>query len=300
VAGGGNGTVVDVATTPSVIAQVPITTNLVIAVQGATSGSDPNAWANLPAAESNATVSGCIDPWVNPDSSSSLITDNGTCVEGDAIVSGAVSYQTTLSAASSIVVARSLVYGCAVNSSGTYQSTLTNCQSSPDVLGMIALNDIWMARPLNSAGNDEPNCADDYDMTPGAIGWSDMIPTNCTVSNPIIDAATAALTGFFEVEYWREGSNSGTLTFNGSDAVNNAGQFGVFGGSGLSSGYLLDLNYDARLKADPPPQYLPATDGVWADVGWVTCSSTTPNPNTSGYPTSTVPGCSALTDSVNP
>jgi len=145
------GTVVDVATNPSVIAQVPVTTNEVIAVQSATTGSDPNAWgatlASLPTAESNATVSGCIDPWVNPDSTAAAITSQ-TCSEGDAIVSGAVSYQLTLSAANDIVVARSLVYGCAVNANGTYQSTLAGCQSSPDVLGLIAKNDIWMARPL--------------------------------------------------------------------------------------------------------------------------------------------------------
>ncbi|MFZ0170408.1 MAG: hypothetical protein WAL04_01885, partial [Acidimicrobiales bacterium] len=297
------GTVVDVATNPSVIAQVPVTTNEVIAVQSATTGSDPNAWgatlASLPTAESNATVSGCIDPWVNPDSAAAAITSQ-TCSEGDAIVSGAVSYQLTLSAANDIVVARSLVYGCAVNANGTYQSTLAGCQSSPDVLGLIAKNDIWMARPLTAAGNDEPTCGDNTDLAAGSVGWSNMIPTDCTVSNPTIDAATAALTGFFEVEYWREGSNSGTLTFNGSDAVNNAGQFGTFSGSTLLSGYLLDLNYDGRLLADPPPQYLPATDGVWEEAGWVTCGNTTPNPNTAGYPTSTVPACTPLAGSYAP
>ncbi len=277
-------------------AQVPITTNMVIAVQGAPSGTDPNAWSTLPAAESNATISGCIDPWVNPDSPSSSATPSGTCVEGDAIISGAVSYQTTISAANDIVVARSVVYGCAVNSSGTYQNNLSSCSGSADVLGLIAKNDIWMARPSLTTST---ACADDYDMSATSVAWSDMIPTNCIVHNPIIDAATAALTGFFEVEYWREGSNNGTLSFNGSDAVNNAGQFGTFSGSTLNSGYLLDLNYDSRLVADPPPQYLPATDSVWKEAGWVTCASTIPNPYTSGYPSGS-PGCSALPNTYAP
>jgi len=293
-------------------AQVPVSPGLVIAVQSAPSGSDPNAWtpSTLPAAESNATISGCIDPWVNPDSPSSSATPAGTCVEGDAIISGAVSFQTTVSAANDIVVARSLVYGCAVNSNGTYSASLAGCQSSSDVLGLIAANDVWMARPLDSNGNDDPTCGtltgvladpnDNTDLPPSSVLWSDMIPTDCTVSNPIIDAASAALTGFFEVEYWREGSNSGTLTFNGSDAVNNAGQFGVFSsGGGLQKGYLLDLNYDSRLLVDPPPQYLPATDGVWAEAGWVTCGSTVPNPFTTGYP-SGVPACTALPGSYAP
>ncbi|MHB1510187.1 MAG: hypothetical protein ACYCST_11940 [Acidimicrobiales bacterium] len=299
-------------------AQVPITSNLLIAVQGATSGSDPNAWSTLPAAETGATVSGCIDPWVNPDSGSGIST--ATCTEGDAILSGAVSYQTTISASANIVIARSLVYGCAVNggtygtgsgSTGTYQYGLTGCQSSPDVLGLIALDNIWMARPWSPSSGMAPKCTDNYDMVPASITWSDMV-ANCTVVNPVIDAATAALTGFFEVEYWKEGNAAGgTIYFNGSDAVNNAGQYGTFGydpatgractGPGeLCSGYLLNLNYDPRLKADPPPQYLPATDGVWTVAGWVTCGSTVPNPDTAGYPTSTIPACTPLAGSVPP
>ncbi len=311
VSGSGAGTVVDAQTSSGVFAQVPVTTNLVIAVQNLpTASTDPNSWSTTPAAESNAVISGCIDPWVNPDSAGG--STSTTCTEGDAILSGAVSYQTTLSASNDIVVSRSLVYGCAVNGSGTYQSNLTSCQSSPDVLGLIALNNIWMARPYNTTTQQmPPTCTDDTDLAapatvtyPGYTGaaswWNNMVP-NCLVHNPTIDAATAALTGFFEVEYWREGNPSGgTISFNGSDAVNNAGQFGTFSGSTLNSGYLLTLNYDSRLKADSPPQYLPATDGVWTEAGWVTCSSTTPNPNTSGYPTSSVPACVTLPHSYAP
>jgi len=291
-------------------AQVPVTANLVIAVQSLPASPDPNSWSTLPAAESNAGVdglgiSGCIDPWVNPDSPSSGVTTQ-TCTEGDAILSGAVSYQTTISAANDIIVARSLVYGCAVNAGGTYQNNLTGCASSADVLGLIALNNIWMARPWNPTTQAmAPECTDNTDLQAplavaygnGAGWWNNMIP-DCTVVNPVIDAATAALNGFFEVEYWQEGDASGgTLYFNGSDAVNNAGQYGVFNGGSnptLVRGYLLDLNYDGRLKADSPPQYLPATDGVWEEAGWVSCGSTSPNPSTSGYPSGTVPACTSL------
>jgi hypothetical protein len=277
-------------------AQVTITAPLVIAVQNLpTASSDPNSWATIPTAESNATVSGCIDPWVNPDSTTSITTV--TCTNGDAILSGAVGAQVTVSSSNNVVVARSLVYGCAVNANGTYQTNLSGCSTSLDVLGIIALNNIWMARPYNpTTGKMAPACADDTDLQPASITWSNMIP-NCTVVNPTIDAAMAALNGFFEVEYWREGDASGgTLYFNGSDEVNNAGQFGTFSGSTLHSGYLLNLSYDGRLKGDYPPQYLPATDGIWAEVGWVTCGSTVPNPFTSGYPNG-VPACTPLAGS---
>jgi hypothetical protein len=280
-------------------AQVPIQTGspgIVIAVQNLpTATTDPNSWSAIPTAESNATVSGCIDPWVNPDSTTSITSV--TCTNGDAIISGAVGAQVTLSSSNNIVVARSLVYGCAVNANGTYQTNLSGCSSSLNVLGLIALNNIWMARPYNpTTGKMAPACNDDTDIMPAAVTWNNMIP-NCTVVNPTIDAAAAALNGFFEVEYWREGDASGgTLTFNGSDEVNNAGQFGTFSGSTLEAGYLLNLNYDGRLKGDPPPQYLPATDGIWEQVGWVTCGSTVPNPFTAGYPNG-VPACAPLAGS---
>jgi hypothetical protein len=307
---GATAAVMNAQTNPGVFAQVPITTNLVIAVQNLpTASTDPNGWTTVPAAEPNAPISGCIDPWVNPDSAGGSTAT--TCTEGDAILSGAVSYQMTISSSNDIVVSRSLVLGCAVNSTGTYQTDLSGCQSSPDVLGLIALNDIWMSRPYNTTTRSmPPTCSDDTDLSspapvtyPGYTGtswWNNMVP-NCLVHNPVIDAATAALNGFFEVEYWREGDASGgRIYFNGSDAVNNAGQFGTFSGSTLYSGYLLNLNYDSRLKADSPPQYLPATDGVWSEVGWVTCANTTPNPNTPGYPTTSVPVCSTLPHSYPP
>jgi type II secretory pathway pseudopilin PulG len=285
-------------------AQVPVTGQEVIAVQNLPSAAvDPNNnWPTLPTAEAlpNATIAGCIDPWVNPDSGAAITPV--TCTEGDAIVSGAVGAQVTISSSNDIVIARSLVYGCAVQANLTYSSTLAGCTNSNNVIGLIALNDIWMARPVTN-NVDAPACTDDKDLQPASITWSTMVP-NCTVSNPIIDAASAALQGFFEAEYWREGgavAGLDTLTFNGSDAVNAAGQFGTFSGSTLYSGYLLNLNYDSRLLIDPPPAYLPATDGVWNQVGWVTCGTTLPNPDSSAsYPPATVPPCAPLAGTFPP
>jgi Tfp pilus assembly protein PilX len=303
-------------------AQVPINGPEVIIVEGVQGTGDPNYWNLggvaggcptpstavsvstpldcLPTAESNATDSGCIDPWVNPDSGAP-VTDTGTCIEGDAIISGAVGAEVTLSASNDVVLARSVAYGCAVNVAapytGAYQTTLGSCANSTHVLGLIAQADIWMAQPVNTT---ETYCTDDTDLQPGSIDWGNMMP-NCIVHNPVVDAAMASLTGFFEVEYWREGNgNGGTLNFNGSDAVNNSGQFGVFSGASLTAGYALTLNYDSRLVAEAPPDYLVATDAVWNVVGWVTCGNTTPNPYTAGYPTATIPTCTTLTNSYAP
>lgn len=79
--------------------------------------------------------------------------------------------------------------------------------------------------------------------------------------------------GFFEVQNWREGDASGTLYFNGSTAVNNAGQYGVFSGSTLVKGYLLNLTYDTRLRYLPPPSFVQATASVWGVVDWTTCGN---------------------------
>lgn len=108
----------------------------------------------------------------------------------------------------------------------------------------------------------------------------------------------AALQGFFEVQNWTEGNgHGGTVTVNGSDAVNNAGQFGEFQGSGpgltIIKGYALALNYDSRLRYLTPPDYVQATASVWDVVGWVTCG------NSVGYsfgspPTPPPLSCSAL------
>jgi hypothetical protein len=298
-----------VQTTQSLLQVVPITQPLVIYVQntplwvlaaGNYQNQDPNAWQTLPNAESNATVAGCIDPFVNGSVSG--------CDNGDVMLSGTLGDgaseggQVTVVSESSNVISHSLVYQCALSGVGGdwpgYSTSLSGCSSSVDVLGLIAQNDTWLAHPVN-AGAQMAACTDDYDMpapgdtfggptppTPslpartagdtntGEIDFNDMIPTLCDQKNPIIDAAEASLQGFFEVQNWREGNaNGGTLYFNGSTAVNNAGQYGVFSGSSLLKGYLLNLTYDTRLRYLPPPSFVQATASVWGVVDWTTCGN---------------------------
>jgi hypothetical protein len=211
--------------------------------------------------------------------------------------------QITVDSESSNVISHSLVYDCGLTGSGnwpTYSSSLGSCASSLDVLGLVANNNTWLAHPVSASGGQLSACTDDYDMpapgdtfsgtppTPsvparaagdvvadaGEIDFNDMIPTLCDQKNPILDAAEASLQGFFEVQNWREGDASGgTLYFNGSTAVNNAGQYGVFGGGGLTNGYLLNLTYDLRLRYLVPPSFIQATASVWSVVDWTTCGN---------------------------
>jgi hypothetical protein len=205
---------------------------------------------------------------------------------------------------SSNVISHSLVYQCALSGSGNWpnyinSNSLAGCSGSVDVLGLIATYNTWLAHPVSATGGQLAACTDDYDMpapgdtfggaTPptvsvpartagdtytGEIDFNDMIPTLCDQTNPILDAATASLQGFFEVQNWREGDASGgKLSFNGSTAVNNAGQYGVFSGSTLEQGYLLNLTYDTRLRYLPPPSFVQATASVWGVVDWTTCGN---------------------------
>jgi hypothetical protein len=291
-------------------AQVSVpSTGLAVYVQSLPSGTDPNAWSSVPNAAAGENLSGfsnCIDPWTDPGTSSVSAT---TCTEGDAILSGDVGAPITVAAANDVVVSRSLVYACATNANGSYQTTLANCTNSTNALGLVAQNNIWISRPWTSSGGNAAACSDDNDtLAAGTVTWANMVP-NCTPTSsqsnlstpgpgPILDAALAAEKGFVEVANWRYASTGGgvgtpTLYLNGSDAVNNNGQFGVFGGGGLQDGDLLTLTYDSRLKTSlaQPPDYLSATDSIYIVTGWVTCGNTTPNPNSSTYPASGVPSC---------
>jgi hypothetical protein len=305
-----------VQTSQSSLQVVPVTQPLVIYVQntptwnsslGNYQNQDPNAWQTLPTAESNATVAGCIDPFVNSGPGGSV--NATTCDEGDAMLSGTLGHgqasggEVTVASESSNVITHSLVYDCALSGLGdwpTYSNSLSGCSSSLDVLGLVANNNTWLAHPVDASGNNLAQCTDDYDMpapgdnagfgtTPpvqsvpprtlgdpvadtGDIDFNDMIPTLCDQKNPILDAAEASLQGFFEVQNWREGSSNGTLYFNGSTAVNDGGQYGVFNG-GLVAGYLLNLTYDTRLRYLTPPSFIQATASVWSVTDWTTCGN---------------------------
>jgi hypothetical protein len=154
-------------------------------------------------------------------------------------------------AAENVVISRSLEYSWALQGPVTdpqYSSTLRGCGRSKIELGLVADGDVWLNNEVGAA-----LCTDNSDLGSASLRWANLAP-DCDVQNPIIDAAIGAPSGFFDVQNWRYGTGQdGTLTVNGSMAVNNAGQFGSFDGSGLASGDILALNFDARLDREQPP-----------------------------------------------
>lgn len=276
-----------VQTASADFAQVPVLPGEVIWVQDTpiSSPTDPNYWATLPKAESGP-YSGCIDPWVQP-SAVGETTDSNVCSEGDLMVGGVTHGGITLGSADNIILARSLAYSCALSSTSiddpSFTSSISNCSSSSDITGLIADSDVWMADPVG-ASYDVPSaattqCSDDYDVPLSSISWDDMIPNECYVSNPVIDAAVGALNGFFEIDNWEFASSHGTLTLNGSQEVLNAGQYGVFSSpTSVIDGYVVRLNYDTRLMYAPPPGYLQAIGAIWEITAWISCGSS-PGPD---------------------
>lgn len=280
-----------VQTAAADLAIVNVVPGEVIWVQNTpTSSSDPNYWGTLPTAEAGAPYAGCIDPWVQPNST---ISPN-TCSEGDLMLSGATHGGIMLGADDNVVFARSLVYSCAVNNAtGAFSSSLANCSSSSDVTGVIAsTGDVWEADPCNasgctpqlgyngttwSSGTAPTQCTDDNDMALTSVVWSDLIPDTCYLQNPIIDAAVASLNGFFEVQNWRFAAPHGNLYLNGSQEVMNAGQYGVFSSpTSLVDGYFTNLSYDNRLLYQPPPGFIQAIGAVWEVTSWMSCGESPP------------------------
>ena len=283
-----------VQSSASYFAKVPVVPGEVIWVQNApigaaTSSTDPNYWTtttgqanSLPAAESNAPSSGCIDPWTTPDEA----LGNNTCTEGDVMIGGVTHGGLTIGSANDIVLSRSLAYSCALTSSTAFSTSVgSNCASSNDTTGLIADNSVWMSDSSNASST----CADTNTNNPS---WAVMMPASvsgCYIKNPVIDAAVAALKGFFEVQNWRYAPAGGTLHLNGSQEVLTAGQYGIFQTNPIYvyNGYYLQLSYDHRLMYSPPPGYIQAIGAVWDVNSWISCGSS-PSPAVSPG------GCSTL------
>lgn len=277
-----------VQTSAADLAIVNVVPGEVIWVQNTPTGpSDPNYWGTLPTAESNAPYSGCIDPWLQPNST---ISPN-TCSEGDLMVGGATHGGLMLGADDNVVFSRSLVYSCATDATtGAFSASLSNCSGSSDVTGVIAsTGDVWMSDPCNQngclpqSGSGPQQCNDDSNAALSSLTWSDLVPDTCFVQNPIIDGAVASLNGFLEVQNWRFAGAHGTLTLNGSQEVVSAGQYGVFNSpTSLQNGYFTALNYDNRLLYQPPPGYISAIGAVWEVTSWMSCGESPPGQTNAG------------------
>ena len=283
----------DFAIVPLVDDEVIWVQNTPLTTTGLTGTEVGNAWTNLPTAEGNTAYSGCIDPWLQPNSAE----NNNTCTEGDLIIGGVTNGSMTLGAAANIVIARSLVYSCALTSATAWSTGISGCASSDTETGLVSNSgDVWISDPASGTGAlpdsgsaASTQCTDDDNYNISSMTWSNMLPDECYLQNPVLDAAVASLNGFFEIQNWRFASAHGTLYLNGFQAVQNAGQYGVFSGpSSVVNGYALALSYDTRWQYLTPPGYLAAVGAVWYVTNWVSCGESPP-------PGTNVGACAPLT-----
>jgi hypothetical protein len=131
-----------------------------------------------------------------------------------------------------------IIYGNVLRTSG-----------SPGILGLIANNFVRVYHPypnetLNSCGSNS-----------GEV----------KLDNVRIDAAVMAIQHSFIVDHYDCGSTLGTLTVNGAISQKYRGPVGTFssGGSGSSTGYTKDYNYDDRLRVLTPPFFLDPVEAAW-------------------------------------
>jgi len=256
-------------------------------------GSNPNytpqPWPN-PADCSN--VSGpnqCFNPY-----QSAQPPNSAACLEGDVYIEGELYGQLTVASQANIMVTRNVTYACADGSTGASQtnpSSVTTCktETTPDILGLSAAQDILISGNTGSAGN--TNCSSNgfgtgfgsptntgtsingtaYPNDPKAV-W----PTVCNPDNIIIDAAALGVKGSFGVENWSTTPQSGGAYLNGTDLSMFRGPFGITGSPG--HGYSKQFSFDQRLAYLSSPYLLPAGVQLWQDVNYVLCPNATTCP----------------------
>ena len=182
---------------------------------------------------------------------------------GDAIVQGTVSEPLTVGAENNIVIDGNLCNVDTLNSSGQCKTGTTPATPSPDVLGLVANNDVEVNHPVDSHGNNESNCS----ATPGSGA------TTCDLSNPIIDAVSLTLNGSFLVNNYTSGSSLGTLNVYGTIDQDWRGPVGTFNSGGsVASGYAKNYQYDPRLTYLSPPFYLNPGTSQWGFASFTVAS----------------------------
>jgi hypothetical protein len=177
----------------------------------------------------------CLNPWT-PYLSASLCPS----LAGDAIVGGEAQGEVTIGAANNIVISRNLVYQCIGSVTSQQSDTFTapstcSTESDPDVLGLIANQDVVISKPGVQLSSLPPTGTEDdqvprqtvpgewpaLESTAGDINssfcnWNGLTPEpgqtaaamaadivpDCDLENPVIDAAVVALNGALSDEDW--------------------------------------------------------------------------------------------------
>ncbi len=160
------------------------------------------------------------------------------CGEGDALTQGRLAGQLTIGAANNIYITGDLEYqGCA--HSGT-----------TDVLGLISNNFTELSSTFYSTNATSDNC----------LGQSS--------STPVIYAAILALNHSFDAQHFWSIPALGNLYIVGSISEKYADLEGVFGASGLTSGYNTIYSYDNRLGYLTPPYFLSPLNAAWIQMSF--------------------------------
>src|SRR5664280_712430 len=173
------------------------------------------------------------------------------CSDGDAFLQGTVTGQVTIGTSNDIVVTGNL-------------KTTTNNLTGSDVIGLVALNYVWVYHPVQCI---YPSC-EGTDPRSWASVYRNLLPAATTPYE--IDAAILAVAHSFVVQEWGKGSSlsngsdSTKLTVKGAHAQKYRGPVGTGYSDGtIASGYLKNYIYDPRLMTLPPPYFLKPVSAPW-------------------------------------
>jgi hypothetical protein len=128
------------------------------------------------------------------------------------------------------------------------------------MLGLIANNFIRIYHPTEVVVETHESC--------NRFGCHTVEETHCenaanVIKDVTVDAAILAINHSFIVDNYNCGDPLGTLTVVGAIAQKYRGAVGTGGGSGASTGFLKNYNYDERLKTIEPPSFIEPVQSDW-------------------------------------
>ena len=190
---------------------------------------------------------------------------NGNCPNAPSCASGYSPFTVTYPASSDCGTVRV---------SGTYSGRLTiaaendiviwddviRSASSNGMLGLIANNFVRVRHPICPSNN--TGCTTTTAQT-GRGDCNSGVNGSGSQSNLRIDAAILAINHSFIVDHYDCGNPLNTLTVNGAISQKFRGAVGTGTPTSVSHGYLKNYNYDDRLRAQDPPNFLDPVQSAW-------------------------------------
>ncbi|MDN4597341.1 hypothetical protein [Leifsonia virtsii] len=181
-------------------------------------GSFPSNFTCSNSSGSTGTSNGLGYPTVNEKApSSSTSAPSYGCRNGDVFVQGAVHAATTVAADNYVYIVGDVTY----------------VDSQADMLGLVGQNAVWVYNPVDSSGN----------LLDSSTGGRE------------VDAAILSVAHTFQVQNYTAGKK-GTLTVKGAIAQKFRGPVAQSSGGTITTGYIKNYVYDARLQYTAPPKFL--------------------------------------------